>query len=127
MFDKDLVVNILQQIEYAINRILLTADTVKIPDDYTLTPTGMERLESTCMLLSAIGESIKNIDKRTDKKLLSKYPSMEWKKIMGMRDIIVHHYFDIDTEMVFDVVKNKLPDLKDIISQMIIDLKSDID
>ena len=84
----------------------------------------MERLESTCMLLSAIGESIKNIDKRTDKKLLSNYQSIEWKKIMGMRDIIVHHYFDIDIEMVFDVVKNKLPNLKNVISQIIIDLQN---
>ena len=123
MFDKELIVNILQQIEYAINRILSTTDSIKVSDDYALTSTGMERLESTCMLLSAIGESIKNIDKRTDKKLLSKYPSIEWKKIMGIRDVIVHHYFDIDIEMIFDIVKNKLPDLKTIITLMITDLK----
>jgi len=75
------------------------------------------------MKLFTVGEESKNIDKRTDKKLLNEYPSIEWKKIMGMRDIIVHQYFDIDTEMVFDVVKNKLPDLKNVISQMVIDLK----
>jgi uncharacterized protein with HEPN domain len=63
----------------------------------------MERLESTCMLLFALGESIKNIDKRTDKKFLIKYQSIEWKKIMQMRDIIVHHYFDIDIKMIFDI------------------------
>ena len=123
MFDKELITDTLKQIEYAVNRILSTADTIKTPNDYALTTTGTERLESTCMLLSAIGESIKNIDKRTDKKLLSNYQSIEWKKIMGMRDIIVHHYFDIDIEVVFDVVKNKLPDLKTVISQIIIDLE----
>jgi len=122
MFDKEVVIEILRQIEYAIDRILSTADSVKAPDDYALTPTGVERLESTCMLLSAIGESVKNIDRRTAKELLSKYPAVEWKKIMKMRDIIVHHYFDIDAEMVFGVVKNKLPNLKSVISQIAADL-----
>jgi len=41
----------------------------------------------------------------------------------GMRDIIVHRYFDIDAEIVFDVVKNKLPDLKHTVSLMIADLQ----
>lgn len=52
----------------------------------------MERLESTCMLLIAIGEGVKGVDKLTDKKLLSFYPEMDWKGVMGMRDIIAHHY-----------------------------------
>jgi uncharacterized protein with HEPN domain len=124
MFNKELILNILQQIEYAIDRILATSETVKIPDDYATSTTGMERLESTCMLLTAIGESVKNLDKRTEKKYLTTYKSIEWKKIMGMRDIIVHHYFDIDIEMVFDIVKNKIPDLKEVISQMVKDLRT---
>ncbi len=40
----------------------------------------MERLESTCMLLLAIGESIKGIDKMTNKQLLSNYPEVDWKE-----------------------------------------------
>lgn len=38
--------------------------------------------------------------------LLDKYPAIEWKKIMGMRDILSHHYFDIDAEIVFTFVMN---------------------
>lgn len=48
----------------------------------------MERLESTCMLLIAIGESIKGIDKITSKELLPQYPEVDWKGAMGIRDII---------------------------------------
>lgn len=48
------------------------------------------------MLLIAIGEGVKGVDKLTDKKLLSFYPEMDWKGVMGMRDIIAHHYFDLD-------------------------------
>lgn len=46
----------------------------------------MERLESTCMLLIAIGEGLKGIDKITDKQLLVQYPEIDWKGAMGIRD-----------------------------------------
>ena len=49
----------------------------------------MERLESTCMLLIAIGESIKGVDKLTNKGLLTQFPKVDWKGAMGIRDIIV--------------------------------------
>ncbi|MCS2870812.1 DUF86 domain-containing protein [Bacteroides xylanisolvens] len=83
----------------------------------------MERLESTCMLLIAIGEGVKGVDKLTDKKLLSFYPGMDWKGVMGMRDIIAHHYFDLDAEIVYDVIKHDLPKLKDVLQQIVDDLK----
>lgn len=84
----------------------------------------MERLESTCMLLIAIGEGVKGVDKLTEKKLLSHYPEMDWKGVMGMRDIIAHHYFDLDAEIVYDVIKNDLPKLKDVLQQIINELNS---
>lgn len=49
------------------------------------------------------------------------YSEIDWKGVMGLRDIIAHHYFDIDAEIVFDVVKNDLPDLKVAIHRMIKD------
>lgn len=76
-----------------------------------MSPAGMERLESTCMLLIAIGESIKGIDKITGKDLLPLYPEVDWKGAMGIRDIIAHHYFELDAEVVFNVVKNEFPNL----------------
>lgn len=71
----------------------------------------MERLESTCMLLIAVGESIKGIDKLTNKELLTQFPEIDWKGAMGIRDIIAHHYFDLDAEIVYNVVKINLPDM----------------
>ncbi|MDR1747408.1 MAG: DUF86 domain-containing protein [Tannerella sp.] len=118
MPDDKLIAEILKQIDFAIDRVITSCENITVADDFATSSDGMLRLESACMLISTIGESIKNIDKRTDGKLLANYPSIEWKKVMGMRDIIVHHYFDIDTETVFDVVRNKLPELKTVIEKM---------
>lgn len=124
MFEKELVISILRKIEFAIDRILSHSDEIHSPEYYYTIPAGMERLESTCMLLITMGESIKNIDKNTNKELLSKYPGINWKGIMGMRDVIAHHYFDLDAEIVFEVVKQELPGLKITITRMISDLEA---
>ncbi|WP_455973099.1 HepT-like ribonuclease domain-containing protein [Bacteroides congonensis] len=60
----------------------------------------------------------------TEKKLLSRYPEMDWKGVMGMRDIIAHHYFDLDAEIVYDVIKNDLPKLRNILQRIINELNS---
>jgi len=56
------------------------------------------------MLFIAIGESLKNIDKITQGRLLSDYPEIDWVGVKGFRDIIAHHYFDIDAEQVFSLL-----------------------
>ena len=99
--------NMLKQIETAILRV----ETIHCSDDFLLTPLGMEKLESVCMLLIAIGEGLKNVDKQTNGKLLPLYPSVPWKDIKGMRDIIAHHYFDIDAEEVYNIVTEELQPL----------------
>ena len=70
----------------------------------------------------AIGESLKNIDKITEKKLLSQYPEIDWKGAKGMRDIISHHYFDIDAEEIFWVCENKMKPLAETIEKIIAEL-----
>ena len=123
MCKSQIIDSLLKKIFQTVERILANSETITSPSFYLLTPSGMERLESTCMLLIAIGEGVKGVDKLTDKKLLSFYPEMDWKGVMGMRDIIAHHYFDLDAEIVYDVIKHDLPKLKDVLQQIIDDLK----
>lgn len=123
MCKSQIIESLLKKISQTVERILANSETITSPSFYLLTPSGMERLESTCMLLIAIGEGVKGVDKLTDKKLLSLYPEMDWKGVMGMRDIIAHHYFDLDAEIVYDVIKHDLPKLKDVLQQIIDDLK----
>ena len=123
MCKSQIIESLLKKIFQTVERILANSETITSPSFYLLTPSGMERLESTCMLLIAIGEGVKGVDKLTDKKLLSFYPEMDWKGVMAMRDIIAHHYFDLDAEIVYDVIKHDLPKLKDVLQQIIDDLK----
>ena len=75
------------------------------------------------MQLITIGESLQNIDKITNKTLLIKYPEIDWKGAKGLRDIITHHYFDIDAEEIFFVCKKHIPLLSETIKRIINDLK----
>lgn len=119
MYDEELLYYSLQRIATAIERIINNSKFIDNSEYYLLSPAGMERLESTCMLLLAVGEGIKGIDKMTNKQLLLNYPEVDWKGAMGIRDIIAHHYFDIDEAIVFEVVKNKLPGMLKTINKML--------
>ncbi len=122
MFDKELAVEILSQIYKSTRTILKRFEPIESSEDFTDSEEGFEKLDSICMQLIAIGESLKNLDKITDKSLLKKYPEIEWKKVIGMRDVITHHYFDLDAEIVFDVCENHIEDLAKVINKMIEDL-----
>lgn len=122
MHDEELLYYSIKRIATTIERIIDNSKHITDSEYYLISPAGMERLESTCMLILAIGESVKGIDKMTNKQLLVKYPQVDWKGVMGIRDIIAHHYFDIDESIVFDVVKNKLPDMLETINKIIDEL-----
>lgn len=89
-------------------------------NDFITSSFGMEKLDATCMLLIAIGESLKGFDKVTNKQILSKDKSIPWNDIMGVRDIIAHHYFDIDAEEIFNIIKYDLEPLLYAIRELII-------
>ena len=55
-----------------------------------------------------ISEAVKNILEE----IRLKYPYIECRKIAGFRDILIHTYFGFEMETVWDIIKNKLPDLK---------------
>ena len=123
MYDKELVLDILEQIIEAIVIVKERCTFATCQNDFMDTKEGQEKLDSICMKLIAIGESLKNIDKITDNKLLASYSLIEWKKIKGIRDFISHHYFDLDAEVIFGICKNKIGDLLMVLKQMKLDLE----
>ena len=65
--------------------------------------------------LEIIGEATKHIPLEVRKK----HPDSEWKKIAGLRDILIHAYFGIDLEIIWDVVANKIPEFKEQITRIL--------
>lgn len=122
MFNTELVKDIINQMILSCVRVENRFLPIQSIDDFLDSEEGIEKLDSICMQLIAIGESVKNIDKETDKKLLSSYPTISWKEVAGLRDIISHHYFDLNAEIVFDVCKNHIHPLKETLIQIRNDL-----
>ena len=110
---------LLFQIRTAILQLKEWNNNVQSSDDYYCSPDGMKNLAASCMLIEAIGESIKQIDKITEGNLLAKRPEIPWKDVIGIRNHIAHGYFDIDGDMVFDVVRNDLDSLLEAIEYFI--------
>ena len=121
---KSIAVDILEDILSAIERLEERTKDVHTVDDFLCSSSGMVLLDATCMLLIAIGESLKNLDKTTNGLLLPTYPSIPWKNVKGMRDIIAHHYFDVDAAQILWIVKNEIAPLKDAIRFFIIELRN---
>jgi uncharacterized protein with HEPN domain len=124
MFDVDLTISILQQIEQALTIVQTRFSVINSADDFLESPEGLEKLDSICMKLIAIGESVKNIDKHTGNTLLASYPDIDWKGVKGVRDIISNHYFDLDAEEIFDICQTHIPPLHETVQQMITNLSN---
>lgn len=103
---KGIALDILEDILSAIERVEERTKDIQTTDDFLCSSSGMVLLDATCMLLIAIGESLKNLDKTTDGKLLPTYPSIPWKNVKGMRDIrIIENNSYLCTKL-----KNKMSD-----------------
>ena len=68
--------------------------------------------------LEIIGEAVKNLPDDIKKD----YPEVEWRKIAGLRDILIHAYFGVDLEIIWDIVKNKVPELKEMVRKILSNL-----
>jgi uncharacterized protein with HEPN domain len=88
MSDVALIHEVLSQILEAAGRVERRFETIQSPDDFLACDDGLDKLDAICMMLIAIGESLKNLDKITGGTLLAKYPGVDWRGAKGARDII---------------------------------------
>jgi uncharacterized protein with HEPN domain len=92
--------HILDEIDYIMSQVSIT-DYESFIRDETLKRAFVRSVE-------IIGEASKKIP--PDVKAMK--PDVEWRKVSGMRDRLIHNYFGIDYRIVWDVASNKLPDLR---------------
>jgi uncharacterized protein with HEPN domain len=81
-------------------------------DDFLDTDEGLDKLDAISMRLQAIGEALKNLDKRQKELLLMVADKEYWSKIIRTREILTHHYIDIDAETIYMICDEKLEELE---------------
>ena len=118
MSDRELALDILSNILTAIKRIERRFQGIETPDDFVSSDEGIDRLDGIAMMLIAIGEQVKRLDTVVEQDLDKAYPKIDWRGVKGIRDILSHHYFSADAEIIFDVCRNKIGDLKRVILAM---------
>ena len=107
------VTALFHQIDAAIDQLQDWNSKVRTVDDYYLSSDGMQKLAASCMLIESIGEGVRQIDKLTDGNLLPERPEIPWVDVIGIRNHIAHGYFDIDGDIVLNVIKEKLQPLQE--------------
>lgn len=125
MYDAELLLEKLEQIDDALVRVERRFIGITSPDDFLDSEKGLDMMDGIAMMLIAIGENFKKIDKETDGKLLAEhYPGINWSGIKGVRDVISHQYFNIDAEEIFHICTNDVKPLHRAVQEMIKKLKS---
>ena len=121
---REILLDTLQQIRQSCENLMSWNKDVKDMKVLLNSSTGMQDLAGNCMTVMAIEEGFRKIDKITDGKFLILRPEISWNQVFGLRNRIAHGYFDIDVDVISDVVNNDLQPLLEAIDYCVEYLKN---
>ncbi len=96
---------------------------IGVADEFVQSSNGITYLDAISMRLQVVGESVRKIQK-IKPSFLKRYSEIEWDKIARFRDFVTHHYSQVDHEIVFDICKVHIPQLKAALNKIRSDLPS---
>ena len=108
MEKREVVLDILYQIKASIENLMRWNQGITDMNQLLLSPSGVQDLAGNCMTIMAIGEGFRKIDKITEGKFLALRPEIPWHQVFGLRNRIAHGYFDIDVDIISEVVNDDL-------------------
>ena len=114
----ELIFNILNDIQDSIEIILKRIKEINTAEDFLENDFNLTIYDAVVMRLQVIGELIKSIQNK-NLNFLKQYNLIDWNEIIRMRDKISHHYLDLDVEIVFNICKENIPELKKVINIII--------
>ena len=86
--------------------------------DYKMFSKNQMMIDAVLMNIAIIGESVKKIPEDVKER----YPDIPWKDIAGMRDKVIHDYFGVDVNIVWETIKKNVPELEQKIKVMLKEL-----
>jgi len=122
MYDKELLADKLTQVSGALARVARRFEGINSADDFLDSEKGQDMLDAICMMLIAVGENFKAIDKMTDGPFLERYADVNWRGVKGVRDVISHQYFNIDAEEIYYICSHDLELLRTTVEKMLVDI-----
>jgi uncharacterized protein with HEPN domain len=122
MCDRSLLFELLLELEEAIRRIERRFTRIQKADDFIADDDGLDRLDGISMMLIAISENIRRLDRLMGESLANRYPEIPWSEIKGIRNILAHDYFDIDPEEIYRICRQDLAILKRVLGKIRHDL-----
>lgn len=108
---REIVFDILQQIKNSIENLMKWNHGIADMNQLLMSPSGVQDLAGNCMTIMAIGEGFRKIDKITEGRFLSLRPEIPWHQVFGLRNRIAHGYFDIDVDIISEVINDDLQPL----------------
>jgi len=113
----------LEDIQASIKHLLVWNAGIRDFSKLESSEEGLQKLAADAMLIEAIGEGVKQVEKRTEGKLFLLQPDIPWQLVMGMRDRIAHGYFGLDIGYIEDVILNDIIPLQHAIDALIVYVK----
>lgn len=114
-----LIEEILRKLLESCDYIIEWNQNINSSQDYHISSSTKQTMAASCMLIEAIGEGFKSIDKRDPQFLDKNFDDIPWVDFIGIRNIIAHGYLHINERIIFETVKQDIPHLKEAIEKIL--------